>query len=102
MEMNAEIKALLVSIGSADIDVSLLREATKTTVPSAGPGAGLESFFVKSGGHRVRLSINKNSPLKVVRCCSDITVIKDGKPIVTGRLEPASATDRASVSHHKW
>ncbi len=89
MEMNAEIKALLVSIGSADIDVSLLREATKTTVPSAGPGAGLESFFINSGGHRVRLSINKNSPLKVVSCCSDVAVIRDGQIIVTGKLEPA-------------
>jgi biotin synthase-related radical SAM superfamily protein len=89
MEMNAEIKALLVSIGSADIDEDLLQEATRTTTPSAGPGAGLESFFLKSGGHRVRLSINKNSPLKVIRCCTDVVVIKDGKPIVTGKLEPA-------------
>jgi biotin synthase-related radical SAM superfamily protein len=89
MEMNAEIKALLVSIGSADIDEDLLREATRTTTPSAGPGAGLESFFFKSGGRRVRLSINKNSPLKVIRCCTDVVVIKNGKPIVTGKLEPA-------------
>lgn len=89
MEMNAEIKALLVSIGSADIDEDLLREATRTTTPSAGPGAGLESFFLKSGGHRVRLSINKNSPLKVIRCCTDVVVTKEGKPIVTGKLEPA-------------
>ena len=89
MEMNAEIKAMLVSIGSADIDEGLLREAVRTTIPSAGPGAGLESFFIKSGGHRVRLSINKNSPLKVVRCCADVVVIKDGKLIVVGQLEPA-------------
>ncbi len=89
MEMNAEIKALLVSIGSADIEEDLLREATRTTIPSAGPGAGLESFFLKSGGHRVRLSINKNSPLKVIRCGMEVVVIKDGKTIVTGLLEPA-------------
>jgi len=89
MEMNAEIKALLVSIGSADIDEDLLREATRTTTPSAGPGAGLESFFIKSGGHRVRLSINKKSPLKVIRCCTDVVVMKDGNLIVTGKLEPA-------------
>jgi biotin synthase-related radical SAM superfamily protein len=88
MEMNAEIKALLVSIGSADIDEDLLREATRTTTPSAGPGAGLESFFLKSGGYRVRLSVNKKSPLKVIRCCTDVVVMKDGKPIVTGKLEP--------------
>ncbi|MCK9566815.1 MAG: radical SAM protein [Methanothrix sp.] len=89
MEMNGEIKALLVSIGSANIDNELLAEVAKTTVPSAGPGAGLESFFFKSGGHRVRLSVNKNSPLKVVRCGGDVALIKDGKTIVTGKLEPA-------------
>ncbi len=89
MEMNAEIKALLISVGSASIDEGLLREAARTTIPSAGPGAGLESFFIKSGGHRVRLSINKNSPLKVVSCCSDVAVIRDGQVIVTGKLEPA-------------
>ncbi|MDD1761056.1 MAG: radical SAM protein [Methanothrix sp.] len=89
MEMNGEIKALLVSIGSANIDDELLAEAAKTTIPSAGPGAGLESFFFKSGGHRVRLSINKNSPLRVVRCCTDVAIIKDKKTIVTGKLEPA-------------
>ena len=79
MEMNAEIKALLVSIGSANIDESLLKEAAETTIPSAGPGAGLESFFMKSGNHRVRLSINKNSPLKVVRHRNGVAVIKDKK-----------------------
>jgi hypothetical protein len=41
MEMNGEIKALLLSIGSADIDESLLEEIVGTTIPSAGPGAGL-------------------------------------------------------------
>lgn len=89
MVMNAKIKALLVSIGSADIDEELLKEAVTTTRPSAGPGAGIESFFFKSGGCRVRLAANKNSPLKVIKCCSDVMLIKDGKPIVSGRLEPA-------------
>lgn len=88
-EMNGEIKAMLVSIGMANIEEGLLQEITGTTIPSAGPGAGLESFFIKSGGHRVRLSINKNSPLRVVRCCSEVAVVKDGKTIVTGLLEPA-------------
>lgn len=88
MEMNAEIKALLVSIGSANIDEGLLR-GDAGTVPSAGPGAGLESFFIKSGGHRVRLSINKSSPLKVVRCGPGVAVIKDEIEIMTGQLDPA-------------
>ena len=89
MEMNAEIKALLISIGSANIDEKLLQDATRTTIPSAGPGAGLESFFIKSGCHRVRLSINQNSPLKVVEYRNGVAVIKDGKPIAAGKLEPA-------------
>lgn len=88
MKMNAEIKAFLVSIGSADIDERLLPKAI-TTVPSAGPGAGLESFFIKSGGYRVRLSINKRSPLKVVEDGREIVVTRDGIEIVRGMLEPA-------------
>ncbi|HSD57531.1 MAG TPA: radical SAM protein, partial [Methanotrichaceae archaeon] len=32
---------------------------------------------------------NKNSPLKVVRCCSEVALIRDGEVIVTGVLEPA-------------
>jgi biotin synthase-related radical SAM superfamily protein len=89
MEMTAEIKALLLSIGSASMDEELLHEITGTTIPSAGPGASLESFFIKSGCHRVRLSINEKSPLKVVRCCSDIAIIEEGRTIVIGKLEPA-------------
>jgi biotin synthase-related radical SAM superfamily protein len=88
-EMDTEIKAMLVSIGSANIDERLLQDITGTTIPSAGPGAGRESFFIRSGSHRVRLSINKNSPLKVVRCCSEVAVLRDGKEMVTGKLEPA-------------
>jgi biotin synthase-related radical SAM superfamily protein len=90
MRMNAEIKAQLLSMGSADIDRALLlHEAARTTVPAAGPGAGLESFFIKSGGHRVRLSINEKSPLKVVGDCREVIVVKDGAEIVRGKLEPA-------------
>ena len=53
MEMNAEIKALLVSIGSTNIDEGLRgkKETVRATMPCAlGPGAGRESFFLKSGG----------------------------------------------------
>ena len=88
-EMDAEIKAMLISIGSANIDEGLLLDRTGATIPSAGPGAGLESFFIRSGGHRIRLSINNNSPLKVVRCGSEVAVLMDGKELLTGKLEPA-------------
>lgn len=86
---NAEIKAQLLSVGSADIDERLLEGFLGTTLPSAGPGAGLESFFIKFSGHRVRLSINKNSPLKVVGDGQEVIVIRDSKEIVRGKLEPA-------------
>lgn len=89
MKMNAEIKAQLLSVGSADIDQALLYKATRTTVPSAGPGAGLESFFIKSGDQRVRLSINNKSPLKVVGDGSEVIVIEKGAEIMRGVLEPA-------------
>jgi len=89
MEMNAEIKSLLVSIGRL-ISTRICYETLLGPPHLArDPGAGLESFFLKSGCHRVRLSVNKDSPLKVIRCCTDVVVIKDGKPIVTGRLESA-------------
>ncbi len=89
MEMSAETKALLISVGCANIDKMLLQDTTRTTIPSAGPGAGLESFFIKSGGHRVRLSISNSSPLRVVKCGNGVEVIKNGKPIISGQLEPA-------------
>lgn len=85
--MNAEIKAQLLTGGSANVDQCLLGEVT-TTVPSAGPGAGLEAFFIKSGEHRVRLSINE-SPIRVVGDSRKVTVIKDDVEIVRGELEPA-------------
>ena len=37
----------------------------------------------------MRLSINKNSPLRIIRCCTDVAVVRDGESIVTGQLEPA-------------
>lgn len=89
MMNNAEIKAQLLSVGSADIDERLLKGFSGTTLPSAGPGAGLESFFIKFAGHRVRLSINKNSPLKVSGDGHDVIVTRDCREIVRGELEPA-------------
>lgn len=84
--LTAETKALLISIGSADIDPSLLPAEMKTTA-TAGPGAGGSSFFVRSGTHRVRLSIKKESPLKVVPWRDGVAVQKEGRIIAYGKLE---------------
>lgn len=91
MMMNAGTKALLVSIGSADIDEELFKEAVRTTRPGSGPGAGVESFFFKSGNHRVRLAVNRNSCLKAIGMKSPgaVKLVWNGKPIVSGSLEPS-------------
>jgi len=60
--MDARIKAILIAEGSADIEPELLG-ASKTLAsgPStAGPGAGVGSFFFRSGGHRVRLEYRRD------------------------------------------
>jgi biotin synthase-related radical SAM superfamily protein len=84
--LNPELKSFLISIGSADIDDSLLQEGLKTSA-TAGPGAGGNSFFISSGGHRARLSINKKSPLKAVPWEDGIAIMKGGEIVVTGTLE---------------
>ena len=64
-KMDAKIKAILIAEGSAEIDLELLARPAASTTPmrsdtsesssTAGPGAGLSSFFFESGGTRVRL-----------------------------------------------
>lgn len=80
------IKAFLISIGSADIDMDLLKGGLMTSA-TAGPGAGGQSFFISSGQHRVRLAINKRSPLKVVPWGAGIAIRKGEEIIATGYLE---------------
>lgn len=84
--LTAETKALLISIGSADIDQALL-PANLKTVATAGPGAGGTSFFIRSGTHRVRLSLKKESPLKIIPWNDGVGVEKEGRIIAYGTLE---------------
>jgi biotin synthase-related radical SAM superfamily protein len=83
--MNAAIKAELVAVGSVDLDESLV---FRISTSSAGPGTGLKSIFFTSGGHRVRLEINKDSPLKMIKENGDFIIIKDDKELVRGDIEP--------------
>ena len=86
--MDAELKAELVAIGTVDINESLL---SRISISSAGPGTGLKSIFFKFNSHRVRLELAKGSPLKMVRANGGVIILKEGKELVRGELEPILA-----------
>ena len=86
--MNAEIKAELLALGKVDVEPSLLPQPSRST---AGPGTGLRSIFFKSGGHRVRLEIDTDSPLKMVQQNRDVVILKDNKELVRGVIDPVVA-----------
>ncbi len=83
-KLNGEIKAELVAAGSVNVDESVL---SRISTSSAGPGTGLKSIFFTSGGHRVRLEINKDSPLKMSKANGDFVILKEGKELVRGEIE---------------
>ncbi len=86
--MTPEEKALLLSIGSARIDEALITGSLKTTA-TAGPGAGGASFFLRSGDHRVRLSINPASSLNIMPDGNRVVAVLNGTEITHGTLEPS-------------
>jgi biotin synthase-related radical SAM superfamily protein len=86
--MNAEIKAELLALGKVDVDPSLLPRPSRST---AGPGTGLRSIFFKSGGHRVRLEITEDSPLKMVEQDGTVVILKDNRELVRGVIDPIVA-----------
>ena len=106
--MDARIKAILIAEGSVGIESELL--GTSRTLASglstAGPGAGIGSFFFRSGRSRVRLEY-KNDPdatLLLRRIDNvgdtrvaagngsgddDVIIFYKGRELVRGRIEPA-------------
>ncbi|MDW5550690.1 radical SAM protein [Methanosarcina sp.] len=85
-KLNTNIKAALLSIGSAQVDKSLLPDKLESKA-TAGPGAGGSSIFLKSGDRRLRLTINDASPLHVVPEGEHVVVIKDDEVVARGVLE---------------
>ncbi|MFP4654621.1 MAG: radical SAM protein [Methanohalobium sp.] len=82
--MKPETKAELISIGTVDVDSPLLE---KITTPTAGPGAGKTALFFKSGGKRVRLTVDEKSPLKAIIDDSKMVIYKNGEEFVSGKFE---------------
>lgn len=86
IELNATNKAELISIGSVQVDKSLLPNQLKSKA-TAGPGAGGSSIFLRSGNRRVRLTINDLSPLRAVPDDEHVVVMKGDDVIARGILE---------------
>ncbi|MGZ4946700.1 MAG: radical SAM protein, partial [Halobacteriota archaeon] len=80
--------AFLVAEGGVDIDERVLG---RVTTPASGPGAGLTSFFLRVGGHRVRLGIKHDSRLKASLDGDELVIHDQEKEIVRGYLEDAIA-----------
>jgi biotin synthase-related radical SAM superfamily protein len=85
-KLDATIKANLISIGSVQVDRSLLPDQNKS-VATAGPGTGSSSVFLRSGNKRVRLTINDSSPLRIIPEDEQVVVVKGEEVIARGVLE---------------
>jgi biotin synthase-related radical SAM superfamily protein len=79
--MDLETKALLLSVGTVQLDQPLPGGRSST----AGPGAGGQSIFFQSGRHLVRLSVTASSPLRLVKG-EEAALLLEGKEVARGRL----------------
>ena len=94
-----ELKAFLISIGTASVEFPLIPRSRGST---AGPGADTSSIFFKSGEKRIRLSINKNSPLSILKLEDDenVVIFYEGKELARGKLEfaPSHCPEQAFIT----
>jgi len=85
----AELKAALLEIGA----VRLTGEPADQFISgsAAGPGAGGKgSVFFSDGTHRVRLSVDNQSPIEIVLMGSGVALLTMWDISIEGRLEPAA------------
>jgi len=80
--MDLETKALLISVGTVQLD----RPRTGGQISTAGPGAGGQSVFFQSGKHLVRLSVAAKSPLRLVSNQNGAAILKGDGEIARGQL----------------
>lgn len=79
--MDLETKALLISVGTVQLDQPL----PGGRASSAGPGAGGQSIFFEAGHHLVRLSVTASSPLRLVKG-EEAAIFLEGREVARGRL----------------
>ena len=83
--MNLKTKARLISVGSIE-----LPEVFRPSGPvsTAGPGAGENNVFFRSGGRRVRLSVAESAPLKLSELAgNEVAIFENGVEVARGVLE---------------
>jgi biotin synthase-related radical SAM superfamily protein len=84
--MNLETKAALISFG----EVQLSEPKRQGRISTAGPGAGGNSIFFRSGEHLVRLSVVPRAPLQLVQLDrgpeKGVAILRGDRELATGEL----------------
>lgn len=80
--MDLATKAFLISVGTVDLP----RQGTSGQVSTAGPGAGGQSVFFRSGQRLVRLSVVAGSPLRLEQREEGCAILKGDDEIARGRV----------------
>ncbi len=80
--MDLETKALILSIGTVELSIP----ASLGQASTAGPGAGGQSIFFRSGNHLARLSVVERSPLRLEERGQSAALLFKGEEIARGPL----------------
>jgi len=80
--MDLATKAFLISLGTVDTP----RQGASREVSTAGPGAGGQSVFFRSGDRIVRLSVAAGSPLRLEQREEGCAILKGDEEIARGQL----------------
>lgn len=80
--MDLATKAFLISVGTVDLP----GQGTSGQVSTAGPGAGGQSVFFRSGDRIVRLAVVAGSPLRLEQREEGCAILKGDEEIARGQL----------------
>jgi biotin synthase-related radical SAM superfamily protein len=81
-EMDLKTKAALISYG----EVQLSQQQPQGRISTAGPGAGGNSIFFRSGKHLVRLSVAPRAPLRLVQLDKGTALLQGDRELARGEL----------------